>query len=146
MEDELEAFLSHYGVKGMKWGIRRDKTKTKAYTGASKPVKKNSNRGSRAGTRTYDVTKLNNKELSAVVKRMRLEQEYANLNKDPQKKKKGSNFATKFLKEEGGKFLKKNALPIAAGLVGGAFGAAMAGNLDEAAKNLKIDWDGRLTK
>lgn len=33
MYDELENFLAHYGVKGMKWGVRRDEATLRRLTG-----------------------------------------------------------------------------------------------------------------
>ena len=63
-----EDFLAHAGKKGMKWGVRKSK-------------------GAKVGKRSYNARKLSNKELSAVVKRMELEQKYTELNKKNLKKK-----------------------------------------------------------
>jgi hypothetical protein len=60
-------FLAHVGKKGMKWGVRKDKR-------------------AKVGKRSYDARKLSNKELTAVVKRMELEQKYSQLNKKNLKK------------------------------------------------------------
>lgn len=53
--NEVEDFLKHYGVLGMKWGRRKGKTTT-----TQKPRRR-----------------MSNKELQARVKRLKLEQEFA---------------------------------------------------------------------
>lgn len=59
---ELDRFLAHYGVKGMKWGVHRA-------------------RGSGTVTKKPDSIKnLSDEELKAKVDRMNLEQRYNNLN------------------------------------------------------------------
>ena len=62
-----EDFLAHAGKKGMKWGVRKG-------------------RSAKVGKRSYDARKLSNQELSAVVKRMELEQKYTQLNRKNLKK------------------------------------------------------------
>jgi len=100
MDTEVEDFLEHFGVKGMKWGVRKER---RSGTGAAKPVKPGSNRGKNIGSRSYDAKKLSNADLNRVVKRMRLEQEYASLNKKASQK--GDSFAKKLLQKEGSKAL-----------------------------------------
>lgn len=60
--------LAHFGVKGMKWGVRKDRTSS------------GSKKTSRYST---GPEKLSNKELKARVDRMRTEQEYRKLNQRP---------------------------------------------------------------
>lgn len=81
--DDVEDFLAHYGVKGMKWGVR----------------KKTATRGKKPGTRAYDVTKMSNKDLKKVISRMKLEQEYSTLNKKTQSE--GKKYALDLLKGNG---------------------------------------------
>lgn len=130
--DDLEDFLEHYGVKGMRWGVR------KASGGGAKPARNSSTRGSSPGTRTYDAKKLNNRELKKVVERMKLEQEYARLNQP--KKKKGENFVSKTLKSEGGKIAKQYITPASIGVGLGIAGAVLSKN-----KPLGVDWKKPLT-
>jgi hypothetical protein len=94
--DAVEEHLEHYGIRGMKWGVRRtraqidadsaDKATTRAL---GEKVKKN--RGS--------TDSLSNQELQAVITRMNLEQQYANLtskesNKNTQQR--GAKWASEF--------------------------------------------------
>ena len=59
-----EEFLEHYGVKGMKWGVRK----------RSEPTSKH--------TLTNRAKQLDDAELKKAVERLRLEREYVNINKD----------------------------------------------------------------
>ena len=74
-EENYDDFLKHYGVLGMKWGKRKarstsssnKKPKTTKNTTTSKPKPKPTQR------------ELSDEELRAVINRMRLEREYADL-------------------------------------------------------------------
>ena len=74
-EENYDDFLQHYGVLGMKWGHRKSrsnvssnkKPKSTKNTTASKPKPKPTQR------------ELSDEELRAVINRMRLEREYADL-------------------------------------------------------------------
>ena len=74
-EENYDDFLQHYGVLGMKWGHRKarstsssnKKPKTTKNTTTSKPKHKTTQR------------ELSDEELRAVINRMRLEREYADL-------------------------------------------------------------------
>lgn len=58
-----EMCLVHYGVKGMKWGIRKDRKK-----GSNKTKK-----------RKEDISQLSNEELQTRIRRMQLENQYTEL-------------------------------------------------------------------
>ena len=74
-EENYDDFLQHYGVLGMKWGHRKarstsssnKKPKSTRNTTTSKPKPKPTQR------------ELSDEELRAVINRMRLEREYADL-------------------------------------------------------------------
>ena len=74
-EENYDDFLQHYGVLGMKWGKRKarstvssnKKPKSTKSTTTSKPKPKPTRR------------ELSDEELRAVINRMRLEREYADL-------------------------------------------------------------------
>lgn len=70
-----EQFLRHYGVLGMKWGVRRRRVKTASPSG----------RG-RSSSGQNGRRRMSNKELTSRVKRLKLEQEYAKLTEVPQPK------------------------------------------------------------
>lgn len=96
-----EEFLEHVGVKGMKWGVRKD---TKSVTKSSNaPVKKSAERGSvdhekATKIRKKPVSKMSNDELKIVTQRMQLEKNYADLNvKQPNKVLKGSKIAKDYM-------------------------------------------------
>lgn len=75
-----EAYLMHYGVKGMKWGVRKDRSKSYSddYNSTKSLRKKN-------------VKQLSNSELRKLNERMQLEANYKRLN--PSVVNKGYKFA-----------------------------------------------------
>lgn len=90
MSEKVEKFIAHHGVKGMKWGVRRDReiTVTRTRNGnlktsgghdrpASSDAKKTAVSVQKA--RKSNVSSLSNKELEAAVKRMQLEQQFTKL-------------------------------------------------------------------
>ena len=93
----MEDFLEHYGVKGMRWGVRKAPTRTKVRVTQvpGQPGKATGGTGQRmsddarralvnkqkAKKSTTDA--LSDKELAALVKRMQLEQQYNNLRPRP---------------------------------------------------------------
>lgn len=76
-----EAYLMHYGVKGMKWGVRK-KNYSDDYN-STKELRKKS------------YKELSNKELRELNERMNLESNYKRLN--PQGVRKGEEYAKKVL-------------------------------------------------
>lgn len=67
--------LAHYGVRGMKWGVRRTRSQLDADSPDSAKVK--TLRTKAAVNKSTDP--LSNEELQTVVTRMNLEQQYRNL-------------------------------------------------------------------
>lgn len=97
MRERGKNFLEHYGVKGMKWGVTRNrdtarvisdlsKTGVKSVKDAKDYVKKSSDakrtEALRAKTRVAGVHTLSNKELRDVVARMRLETQFKDLKQE----------------------------------------------------------------
>lgn len=73
---QVDEFLQHYGIPGMRWGVRKRRVQ----------VSNSSNRSRRQNV-DYDNPprrRMSNKELNARVKRLRLEQEYAKLTARPE--------------------------------------------------------------
>lgn len=125
-DDPADNFLSHYGVKGMKWGVRRS-TSDRAAAAETKKAKKaervEANKvarkeawkkpvdedaqvsgASRKRTEQHGTDALSNKELQALVQRMNLEQQYANLQSSGKAKsarQAGQDYVSDILKETG---------------------------------------------
>ena len=76
-EEHREQYLMHYGVLGMRWGIRRKRTGSKVSRSSEKKVKETSVVEKNQNGQTK--RRMSNKELQARVKRLRLEAEYARL-------------------------------------------------------------------
>lgn len=92
----MQGILSHHGVKGMKWGIRRDRSGSSGPTPVStkQKGKRLQTKGGKGHAPTEDATRaavgrqkakssgthaLTNQELREVVNRMNLEQQYSKL-------------------------------------------------------------------
>ena len=71
-------YLSHHGIKGMRWGVRR----TEAQLARVRGRKKNWSEDARTASaiKKKSVNKMSNAELKKVNERVRLEQEYSRLN------------------------------------------------------------------
>jgi 2'-5' RNA ligase len=82
MSDNVENFLSHYGVKGMHWGVRRSSTPA-----VRKRTKPSGDHATVAKLTKHKPKTLTNEELAKVNKRKELERKYSDLN--PSKLKKG---------------------------------------------------------
>ena len=76
-EEYREQFLMHYGVLGMKWGVRRKRTSSGVSRSSGKKVKSAS--VVRENQNGQTKRRMSNNELQARVKRLRLEAEYARL-------------------------------------------------------------------
>lgn len=79
--------LAHYGVKGMKWGVRKDKNP-------------NSRKAKRA-----EAKKLSNEELGDRLKRLRMEDEYVRLTAQTSKLEKGGKFVADLVTNTGKQIL-----------------------------------------
>ena len=99
-----EHFLSHYGVKGMKWGVIRDRGKVigKAGKAAVKEAYKPSGDAVKAQrymarAKLGGVRNLDNREMQHVINRMRLERDYKELYGERQWHNAGKKWASKFV-------------------------------------------------
>lgn len=68
-------FLAHWGVKGMKWGVRKDRTGVGASSASASEDHINV-----AALRKKKVSQLSNAEIKAVTERMNLEKKYREMN------------------------------------------------------------------
>lgn len=73
MSDDNENALAHYGIKGMRWGVRRtDKQIARAASADHNTASAARDKARKGGVKT-----LSNAELKTLVERMNLEQQYA---------------------------------------------------------------------
>jgi len=98
MEQELDTddFLAHYGVLGMKWGVRKDRgdkvsRRTARRSVQREPASADAERASSAyrKAKTSGTKSLSNEELRNLINRMQLETQYKNMS--PGRVKRGEN-------------------------------------------------------
>jgi 2'-5' RNA ligase len=89
MGDSVVDFLAHFGVKGMKWGVRRTKTSTSTSDDAQRATE------IRSKVKVGGTKALSNRELQDLITRMNLEQQYGRLN--PSKFQKGAKVVSDIL-------------------------------------------------
>lgn len=85
--DTVEGVLEHYGIKGMRWGVRRTRAQLDADSADAAKKKElqkviRKNRGS--------TNPLSNQELQSLVTRLNLEQQYTTLTTKESVKKKSN--------------------------------------------------------
>ena len=76
-EENYDDFLQHYGVLGMKWGHRKARSKTSSNKKPKSTINTTTSKPKPKPKLTQK--RLSDAELRAVVNRMRLEREYADL-------------------------------------------------------------------
>jgi predicted RNA-binding protein Jag len=74
--ETVDDVLAHYGIKGMRWGVRREGKSSGPVSSDAQAAKESKQIIKKSGTAA-----LSNKELQHVITRMNLEQQYSNLNK-----------------------------------------------------------------
>ncbi len=119
--DTVDDILKHYGVKGMKWGVRKDRLPSavvvkpkrggalKTSGGKNQPASRDAKSAARLRQRAKASTtnSLSNDELQRLVKRMNLEQQYSNLSK--QQASGGKAFIAKLIKGSASQQAQKTA-------------------------------------
>ena len=94
--------LYHYGVLGMKWGVRRNRKSASSSASNAKTKRKRVPSEDHLQAQQIKKKKLyemSNKEIETVTRRMQLEQNYKNLNR--QQISRGQKFVTDILTEVG---------------------------------------------
>ena len=97
---EIQDYLEHYGVLGMKWGKRKDTSRgSSSKTRESKKKKKPQNLSREASIarklKEKKVEEMTNEEIRTLVNRMRLEQDYKTIT--ARKKRAGEKIAGEIL-------------------------------------------------
>lgn len=92
MYDDVDDFLEHFGVKGMRWGVRRRRPGASSSSRPSGPVSSDAARAARLQTRVsqHGTKSLTNAELQTLVTRLNLETQHGRL--DPKKVNAGQAF------------------------------------------------------
>ena len=72
--------LIHFGIKGMKWGIRRYQNKDGTYTNAGKKRRGSEDYENAREYKKRGIKNLSSKELQQLVNRQNLEKQYKDLN------------------------------------------------------------------
>jgi len=89
MSDAVENVLAHYGKKGMKWGVRNTSSAPVAKSSDAKKAEKAQIKAKTKGTKA-----LTNNELKLLNERIRLEQQFSQMN--PKTISKGKKFISKY--------------------------------------------------
>lgn len=127
-----EDYLAHHGVKGMKWGVRKDRFKNASRRTGQKVKSSAQNRYYKSDRAAYKRSKsMSNDELKAANKRFQLEQNYRqNVQND---RRAGQSYAENIISKSGGIFVNA-----AIGAAAGAGGAIVGKKLLEVMKGMSI--------
>lgn len=87
--------LMHYGVLGMKWGVRRTPAQLARARGVKASDSKQSKTQTKSKSKPKSVSEMSNEELKTRIDRIRLENDYKSLT--PQQVSKGRKFVDDFI-------------------------------------------------
>ena len=115
----LDDVMAHFGVRGMRWGVRRKSG------GSSHPETEDAKKTavSTAKVKSSGTKSLSTKDLQDLVTRMNLEQQYSRLSTQNKKENPGIKFAKELLINVG----KQQATSIASGLAAKQIAKVLAG-------------------
>jgi hypothetical protein len=74
MSSTVNEFLTHYGIKGMRWGVRRTRSQIDSSSEDHRNAQSAKTKAKKGG-----VKSLSNKELQDLITRMNLEKQYASV-------------------------------------------------------------------
>lgn len=106
-------YLTHYGVKGMRWGVRRERESKGGSSGLKNPFKKEPPSKDAAQAKALQkrikkngLDNLTNEELQALTKRMQLTQNYKNLANPKKQQNAGAKFVKEVLETEAKNYVR----------------------------------------
>lgn len=91
MDTELDNMLAHYGVKGMRWGVRRSKKELERAREAAKSPEARAAEAALSKAAETGVSSLSNDELKVLNERLNLEQNFTRLTTVPKEEGKVKN-------------------------------------------------------
>ena len=113
--------LEHFGVKGMKWGVRKDESSSTPTKKKGPSTDAQKAQAAQAKAKKHGEASLSNAEMKHLVNRMNLEQQYETLNyKNRSLKQKGYDFAKEVVIDTGKSVVKTQAKNAMNHLVGEA--------------------------
>ena len=130
--------LQHYGIKGMRWGVRRTPAQLAKNRGEKRVKDKASTDSEAAGqlkarvkANSGDLSSLSNQELKDLNERMNLEKNYTTLKNTPKHKSEGRKFAEGIVRELAKESIKNAVKSNTRNLVGYITGEKVAQGLKE---------------
>lgn len=81
---KTDDFLIHHGIKGMRWGVRKNRKNSSDSSSSSKTSAESEDHKEYSSLRSRPVKTLSNAELKKLNERMQLEQNYNTLMNKPQ--------------------------------------------------------------
>lgn len=146
------AELYHYGVLGMKWGVRRYQNKDGSLTakGKKRYSSDSSNDGQKENTKPKkkSISEMSDEELSKAIKRLEIEKRYRDLTKESRQSEisKGRAFANRVIEKIGENTLTNLGTQAANHVIGNAINSVFNVSSSDAANRIVNPQKGQTDK